>query len=457
MNDLLDHSANRALVLAGGGMRVAYQAGILMALSEAGYQFNHVDGTSGGIFNTAMLASGLDSRNIAERWRTLNIKWFNSLRAFKNYLKPFKMQGYADADNIRDKVFPHMGIDFDKIKQSPYSYNFNVCNFSKKSVETIAQDQVTREHLLAGVSLPILMPALKIGDDWYIDAVWVKDANVLHASRKGVKEIWLVWAIGNNHHYLNGAFNQYVHMIEMSAGGALLQEFDHIKSAPELDVKLHVLKPDFPLPLDPDLFFNKIDARSLINMGYADAKNYLKEMKAEGVPMDESATKMKEPGTRLNIHAGFNGMIEWKGQLQLGEVFCYYRLSKIDGELFLKLFGSLRVGEEEYPFYQTNTAIAEVNGIRYLISKGSLTIEGEGKQVIMKVKAPGAFDAMIGLSFKEAELEIGAGAQSMSTIKMTQSIGSRLKNAFRMNVLTAEGTHGSFSTKFNMINQLQEI
>ncbi len=34
----------RSLVLAGGGMRVAYQAGVLAALERAGLRFHHVDG-----------------------------------------------------------------------------------------------------------------------------------------------------------------------------------------------------------------------------------------------------------------------------------------------------------------------------------------------------------------------------------------------------------------------------
>ncbi len=43
----------RSLVLAGGGMRVAWQAGVVKALHDAGLTFDHVDGTSGGIMTTA--------------------------------------------------------------------------------------------------------------------------------------------------------------------------------------------------------------------------------------------------------------------------------------------------------------------------------------------------------------------------------------------------------------------
>ena len=50
-------TARRGLVLAGGGMRVAWQAGVIAALDEAGLIFEHIDGTSGGIFNAGALLS----------------------------------------------------------------------------------------------------------------------------------------------------------------------------------------------------------------------------------------------------------------------------------------------------------------------------------------------------------------------------------------------------------------
>ncbi|MEX0882971.1 MAG: patatin-like phospholipase family protein, partial [Cyclobacteriaceae bacterium] len=62
----MNTDVKRSLILAGGGMRVAYQAGVLLALEEAGIEFTHVDGTSGGIFNVAMLASGLKPKEIAQ-------------------------------------------------------------------------------------------------------------------------------------------------------------------------------------------------------------------------------------------------------------------------------------------------------------------------------------------------------------------------------------------------------
>ena len=68
----------RSLVLAGGGIRVAYQAGVLKALEEEGLHFHHGDGTSGGTINLAMLFSGLSPAEMCDRWRSLQIRDFVS-------------------------------------------------------------------------------------------------------------------------------------------------------------------------------------------------------------------------------------------------------------------------------------------------------------------------------------------------------------------------------------------
>ena len=42
--------SHRSLVLAGGGLKVGYQAGVLQVwLDEAGLKFDHADGASGGV------------------------------------------------------------------------------------------------------------------------------------------------------------------------------------------------------------------------------------------------------------------------------------------------------------------------------------------------------------------------------------------------------------------------
>jgi hypothetical protein len=52
MGDMTTPPTKRSLILAGGGVKVAFQAGVLEVwLDEAGLTFDHADGASDGVFN----------------------------------------------------------------------------------------------------------------------------------------------------------------------------------------------------------------------------------------------------------------------------------------------------------------------------------------------------------------------------------------------------------------------
>lgn len=295
----------RALILAGGGMRVAYQAGVLRALEEAGLVFTHADGTSGGIMNVAMLLSGLSPAAMCERWRTLRVRDFVSMMPFAEYLRGPAMAAMGDADGIVEDVFPHLGIDVEQIHAAEgIDATFNVCNFTRKVNEAVPHTEVDLGLLVAGISLPMFMPAVRKGDTTYIDAVWIKDANLIDAVRRGAQELWVVWIIGNTGTYKDGFFNQYVHMIEMSANGALHEEFDRIREINDRirggetvyghtePIRLHLIKPTYPLPLDPAYYFGDVDGATLVNQGYAEAWAYLSDRPADGLPFTPATTQM---------------------------------------------------------------------------------------------------------------------------------------------------------------------
>jgi hypothetical protein len=258
--------------------------------------------------NLAMLLSGLSPANMGDRWRTLDVSKFVSMLPFEEYLRLHKAKALGDADGIRNHVFPHLGIDINRIKQAEgIQGTFNVCNYTDKTNEVIPHQKAAEDLLIAGISLPMFMPAVEYQGKEYIDSVWIKDANLMEAIKRGAEEIWLVWCIGNHGNYNDGMFSQYVHMIEMSANGVLFEEFDRINEINERirngdspygqkqSVKLHVIKPEYPLPLDPDFFFNRIDASTLVSMGYADAAQYVQNKKEEGIPFTPAATRMKDP------------------------------------------------------------------------------------------------------------------------------------------------------------------
>ena len=316
----------RSLILAGGGMRVAYQAGVLRALFEKGLTFEHADGTSGGTMNLAMLLSGLSPEEMCDRWRTLDVKHFASFMPLHDYLRPWDMQAMGDASGIVQHVFPHLGIDVGKINSAQgMQGTFNVCNYTLKTSEVIANQQIDLDLLVAGISLPIFMPPVEKNGSLYLDSVWIKDANLMEAVRRGAEELWLVWCIGNIREYKNGAFNQYVHMIELSANGKLFEELrliDEINSrihqgetvhGHSRPIRLHVIKPEYALPLDPDYYLGRIDAGTLIDRGYADAREYLAHSKPAGLPLSLEVTQMCDDKLGLTFRE------ELSGNFSLGE------------------------------------------------------------------------------------------------------------------------------------------
>ena len=460
------NGVRRALILAGGGVRLAYQAGVLQALAEKGLQFGHFDGTSGGIFNTAMLASGLDPDEMARRWRSLRLKDFMSTLPIKDYFKVGRTPALGDADGLRQKVFPALGIDLEKIRSNTeITATFNVCNFSEKSIESIPHRQVTEDHLIAGMSLPMFMPAIQINGDWYSDAVWIKDANLMEAVRRGAEEIWLVWAIGNSNAYLPGFFNQYVHMIEMSANGGLLEEYAQIKSLNERilkgdspfgqrsPVQLHVIRPVFPLPLDPDLLDQKTTTNTLINGGYADARKYLGRIPENGIAFDTASTKMKEPGVTLHFrqhYAGTPAFGDSKSFVSYRPAFHFRRWGHevaldVDASVFVATLG------REIATFNNKAELKRGPQGAYI----QVTSEFEHDRQIYALQATirlgTPIEWWLGLEFKRVKLQIDRNTENLLHGQLTQSIKKRFKGILNSSLRHFYGPGGNLREKRRMI------
>ncbi|SHN30325.1 Predicted acylesterase/phospholipase RssA, contains patatin domain [Cyclobacterium lianum] len=474
---LIEHkdseAGNRAaLVLAGGGMRVAYQAGILKAMEEEGLRFAHVDGTSGGIFNAAMLASGHGTVHMMDVWKSLPVKYFASLANLKEYFTPWKLKGLGDADSIRRKVLPHFGVNVNTMHQLDLPVTFSLCNFTNKTVQAISAREIDERHLLAGVSLPILMPALKVGADWYIDAVWIKDANLMEAVRRGAEEIWLVWAIGNYPSYLNGALHQYVHSIEMSANGALWEEFQQIQlinraiahdDSPygqRKTIKIHIIKPDFPLPLDPELFFGKITSRDLINMGYQDAKNYFLKQQSEAVKPDFHATKTPDAGDYLCLRLQYTGNLEFEKISGEVRYHVLLRFSSLEDRDRLDVFSSLYLDQYQREFQggKHGVKITTRESVNLLEVTTTLHIDGREWLLTSKFFCKGPWYWFAGLDFKASDIILHPKNEANPEVAMQgrlhQSFGSRLRSTWTALARKQSGLRGGMAFKFKMVKKM---
>jgi hypothetical protein len=411
-----------------------------------------------------MLASGLSPDEIAERWRKLKLANFVSANTPRDFLD-FRT-GFGDADGIREKVFPALGIDLEKLRNNKDIFaTFNVCNFSDKSIESIPHTEVTEDHLIAGMSLPIFMPAIRINNEWYSDAVWIKDANLVEAVKRGAEELWLVWAIGNDEEYQPGSFNQYVHMIEMSANGGLIEEYGWIKCLNERiikgdspygqtePVKLHVIKPEFPLPLDPDLFLDKIDTSTLINIGYSDARRYLASVDQAGVALDMEATKMSEPGVTLDFRQHFTGKLKFGEENSFVSFRPSFNFRRRGGnfELFAHSSISIEALGREISTFNNKAIIKE----RSISVSAEFENDGNPYKLEAEIILGTPLDWIIGLEFKKVRLRISSTVYVLDGY-LTQDIKHRLRGVFDSNLRHFYGSGWKPKEKWKMISRLYD-
>lgn len=302
-----DTFPKRALILPGGGLRLSYAAGALAEMFAHDLRFQSMDGTSGGSLNLAMLLSGLNTDEMCDRWRSLNMLDTISLQSFKDCVRDPHFIAAGSSQAFRDKVFPHLGIDIGKIRSAQgVQGTFNLCNFSTKMNKVVRHQDMTEDYLIAGISLPGTLPPVKINGVNYLDSGFVQDANLMDAVKSGANELWLIWIMGNIPRYRSGALNLYVQMLEMSANGALIKEILEIQNintritngehvyGHHQPIRLHLIKPEHPLPLDSALYTGEITHSRLIEMGRTDARNYFNTMQQEGVQLEPSVLTMTE-------------------------------------------------------------------------------------------------------------------------------------------------------------------
>ena len=149
----------RSLILAGGGYKVAFQAGVLQVwLDEAGLEFDHADGASGGNLNLAMWCQGMSGRQIADNWRHMRpgdgigLNW-------RSWWKLLWADSLLTLDRFRRNLLPRWGIDWARIRATEREATFNVYDFTEHELVPLPAADDGRGHA-HGLDLhPDVVPA----------------------------------------------------------------------------------------------------------------------------------------------------------------------------------------------------------------------------------------------------------------------------------------------------------
>lgn len=226
--------APRALVLAGGGARAAYEVGVLAAIAERapGLEFPIVTGVSAGAINAVYLAAHPGALPAAvgalrAQWSRLVAERVYRIRAgqvARGVLlgiahaalghggEATALHGLVDMSPLRD--FLGANIDFGELDAKIAARRLRALAVSATSYATgqtvtfvhgpsdaptwrralryAVRGRVTVDHVMASAALPILFPAVRIGDGFYGDGSVRQTAPLAPAIHLGARAILVV-------------------------------------------------------------------------------------------------------------------------------------------------------------------------------------------------------------------------------------------------------------------------
>ena len=242
-------------------------------LDEAGLRFDHIDATSGSVFNLAMLLSGRSATSVADAWAGLSPREFLSFHPWHRYLTFWTLPSLLTQDAARRHIIPKWGIDIGRIRSCtevnghPVIATFNVCDFNAKRVVTFRSTEMDLDRLLSIDAVPGVVPPVAHDGTLYVDAMLLMDANLGEAVRLGADEIWVIWTVEERSEWRGGFWHHFGHIFEICAVGNLFRDLDRIgrvnaevaagTAGPgRRPVTVHLLQPDVRLPVDY-LFFRR--------------------------------------------------------------------------------------------------------------------------------------------------------------------------------------------------------
>ena len=193
--------SKRAVVLAGGGSRGAYQMGVWKALREMGQGYDIVTGTSVGALNGAMMVQG-DYEKALEAWENLSpetvvgelgeeTKGMSDWELHKTFAREVLEKGGADIDRLEG--FIDSMVDEEKFRQSPVDFALVTVEYpSLKPLELQKKDipqGMLREYLLASAACFPAFQTKEIEGRKYMDGGYHDNMPVNLAISMGADEI----------------------------------------------------------------------------------------------------------------------------------------------------------------------------------------------------------------------------------------------------------------------------
>lgn len=190
--------ARRVFILGGGASLGAHQVGALRYLEEQGIRPDALVGSSIGVVNACIYASG-GVEALEEAWRSVKI----GVTDFRPSLRHNPVSGlsFASIDGLQTQF--ERWMDYPKLLESPLDLSFIVLNLSRGAGQFVSNrhDHSVadfRKLVTAGYSIPILFPPVAWRGEYYVDGGFAWNVPILQAFEMGATEIYVLAVVATD-------------------------------------------------------------------------------------------------------------------------------------------------------------------------------------------------------------------------------------------------------------------
>jgi NTE family protein len=180
----------RALVLSGGGNLGAVQAGMLIALEEAGVRPDFIVGTSVGALNGAWMAGGRSAEDLGDLWRTLHrsdVFPVNLIGGFLGFIG--ERNHLVSNGSLRRLLQSH--LTFERMEEAAIPFHVVATDVLSGHDVRLSSGPCV-DAVLASAAIPGVFPTVKVGDFVLMDGGIANNTPISHAAALGADEIWVL-------------------------------------------------------------------------------------------------------------------------------------------------------------------------------------------------------------------------------------------------------------------------
>jgi NTE family protein len=282
---------SKILVLAGGSVKGAFQAGVMKALMERGYQPDAVYGVSAGSLNAAYFVNQLGlqvisgepisfkdaSKDLCEFWETR----ITSPESLSKPLDIFqlglsalrkKFKGLVDTKPLRNLMTEVLSIR--NLHASPIALKIGAVNIIDGTIYYVdTSEEHFLDYLMASSAVPILMPVVKINGEArrsFLDGGLRDVAPIKKAVEDGASNIICISchmeSIEGGHFDSGDLLALVDRVMDIAVNEILNADIKEVMIS-NTTIDIQSIRPPQPLTIDIQNF-NKMDIRRMLELGY---------------------------------------------------------------------------------------------------------------------------------------------------------------------------------------------